>query len=46
MEKCFCRDCGAHIFSRDPDSKVIRTMRLPAFDSDPGVRPSFRQYVA
>jgi hypothetical protein len=37
MEKCFCRNCGAHIFSRDPDSKVIRTVRMSAFDEDPGV---------
>ena len=46
MEKCFCRACGAHIFSRDPDSKVIRSVRMSSFDGDPGVRPSFRAYVA
>jgi hypothetical protein len=46
MEKCFCRRCGAHIFSRDPASKVIRTVRMSAFDDDPGVRPSFRAFVA
>jgi len=46
MEKCFCRRCGAHIFSRDPASKVICTVRMSAFDDDPGVRPSFRAFVA
>jgi hypothetical protein len=46
MEKCFCRDCGAHIFSRDPDSKVIRSVRMSAFDEDPGVPLSFRAFVA
>ena len=46
MQKCFCRDCGAHIFSRDPDSQVIRTVRMSAFDEDPGVPLSFRAFVA
>jgi hypothetical protein len=46
MEKCFCRACGAHIFSRHPDSKVILSVRMSAFDEDPGVRPSFRAFVA
>jgi hypothetical protein len=46
MEKCFCRVCGAHIFSRDPDSKVPGAVRMSAFDGDPGVRPSFRAFVA
>lgn len=46
MEKCFCRACGAHIFSRDPDTKVFASVRMSAFDADPGVRPSFRAFVA
>ncbi len=46
MEKCFCRDCGAHLFSRNPDSAVATAVRMSAFDGDPGVRPSFRAYVA
>ena len=46
MEKCFCRVCGAHVFSRDPDSKIVRAVRMSAFDHDPGVRPSFRAFVA
>jgi hypothetical protein len=46
MEKCFCRDCGAHLFSRHPDTGVVRGVRMAAFDGDPGVRPSFRAYVA
>jgi hypothetical protein len=45
MEKCFCGTCGAHIFSRDPDTKVVAVVRMSAFDADPGVRPSFRAYV-
>jgi hypothetical protein len=46
MEKCFCRECGGHVFSRDPDRGIVRAVRMSAFDGDPGVRPSFRQYVA
>jgi hypothetical protein len=46
MEKCFCRLCGAHVFSRDPDSKRVKAVRMSAFDGDPGVRPSFRAFVA
>ncbi|MDP2710376.1 MAG: GFA family protein [Solirubrobacteraceae bacterium] len=46
MEKCFCRSCGAHLFSRAPDGGARMTVRLSAFDADPGVRPSFRAFVA
>jgi hypothetical protein len=46
MEKCFCRVCGAHVFSRHPATKVLVAVRMAAFDEDPGVRPSFRQFVA
>ena len=44
-EKCFCGDCGAHLFSRSRDGARIG-IRMAAFDTDPGVRPSSRQYVA
>jgi len=46
MEKCFCRVCGAHLGSRDPDTKRYGAVRMSAFDSDPGVRPTLRQFVA
>ena len=46
MEKCFCRECGAHLGSRHPESKVWIALRMSAFDDDPGVRPSFRVFVA
>lgn len=44
-EKCFCRDCGAHLYSRSRDGARVG-IRMAAFDGDPGVRPSSRQYVA
>jgi hypothetical protein len=45
-EKCFCRECGAHLFSRDPEDPARMSVRLGAFDGDPGVRPSSRAFVA
>lgn len=46
FEKCFCGQCGSAVFSRDPQSHDPVVIRLGAFDSDPGVRPSVRQFVA
>jgi hypothetical protein len=46
FEKCFCRTCGAHLFSRNPDDETQMAIRLGAFDGDPGVRPSYRAFVA
>ena len=46
FEKCFCSVCGSHLFSRDPDRPEQMSVRLGAFDGDPGVRPSWRAYVA
>lgn len=46
FEKGFCASCGAHLFSRSPDDDAQLNVRLGAFDGDPGVRPSFRQFVA
>ena len=46
FEKGFCTECGAHLFSRNPDNPDQMTIRMSAFDEDPGVRPSWRAYVA
>ena len=43
--KCFCGECGAHLFSRNPDDPTQMSVRMSAFDGDPGVRPSSRQFV-
>jgi len=45
-EKGFCRSCGGHLFSRNPENHAQHTIRMSAFASDPGVRPSYRQFVA
>jgi hypothetical protein len=44
--KFFCSECGAHMWSQDPNDPEIRAVRLGSFDSDPGIRPSVRQYTA
>jgi hypothetical protein len=46
FEKCFCSECGSHLFSRNPDDHSQVGMRMGAFDGDPGVRPTARQFVA
>jgi hypothetical protein len=46
FEKCFCRECGSHLFTRNPDDPRQMSVRLGAFDEDPGVRPSWRAFVA
>jgi hypothetical protein len=45
-EKLFCADCGSQLFSRNPADPTQMSVRLGAFDEDPGVRPEWRQYVA
>ena len=46
MEKCFCRTCGAHLGSRDPETRVYAAIRMSAWDRDPGVRFVYRQHLA
>jgi hypothetical protein len=44
--KAFCSECGGHLWSQSQDDPEIKSVRLGAFDSDPGIRPSDRQFVA
>jgi hypothetical protein len=44
--KVFCGECGSSLWSRSPDDPGVFGVRLGSFDDDPGVRPSYRQYVA
>jgi hypothetical protein len=46
FEKGFCSACGGQLFSRNPDDHAQLNVRLAAFHGDPGMRPSFRQFVA
>jgi hypothetical protein len=46
FEKAFCSGCGSALFSRNPENPDEVGVRMGTFDSDPGVRPSYHQYVA
>jgi hypothetical protein len=45
-EKLFCGECGGHVFSRNPENHREMSVRFGAFDGDPGVRPTWRAFVA
>jgi hypothetical protein len=44
--KAFCSACGSALWSVNPETNEISGVRMAAFDDDPGVRPSYRQFVA
>jgi hypothetical protein len=44
--KVFCSECGSALWSRDRSDVDRLSVRLGAFDGDPGIRPSYRQFVA
>ena len=44
--KLFCSQCGSALWSRSPEDPEVMSVRLGVLDSDPGIRPSHRQFVA
>jgi hypothetical protein len=44
--KAFCTSCGSALYSQDPHEPEALSVRLGAFDGDPGIRPTTRQHVA
>jgi hypothetical protein len=43
--KAICQNCGSSLFGGDwPDGEQV-SIRLGAFDDDPGIRPQFHTYV-
>jgi hypothetical protein len=46
FHKLFCAECGSSLFSRSPSDPSVWSVRFGALDTDPGVRPSYRQFVA
>jgi hypothetical protein len=44
--KVYCGECGSSLWGRSPDDPGAMGVRLGAIDGDPGVRPSYRQFVA
>ena len=45
-EKWFCGECGSAVLGRSPRDRDQVSIRLGAFDRDPGIRPSTRHFVA
>ena len=43
--KWFCGVCGSSVFGRNPAHGDLFAIRSGAFDRDPGIRPSVRQFV-
>lgn len=46
FHKCFCSICGSALWSKDPENDAVMSVRLGTFDGDPGLRPTFRAFVA
>ena len=44
--KVFCSACGSSLWSRSQEDPDVISIRLGAFDDDPGIRPTYRQFVA
>jgi hypothetical protein len=44
--KAFCSTCGSALWSRSPADPELIGVRMGAFDADPGIRPSYRAFVA
>ena len=45
FDKCFCHECGSHLFSRSQDGTQM-SIRMAAFDGDPGVRAQWHTFTA
>ena len=46
FSKVFCSRCGGALWARHPTDRGIVSVRMGTFDADPGIRPSYRQFVA
>jgi hypothetical protein len=44
--KVLCSACGSALWSRSQEDPEVFSIRLGAFDHDPGIRPTYRQFVA
>jgi hypothetical protein len=45
-KKVFCSACGGALWAQNPADPDVVVVRMGTFDGDPGVRPSYRQFVA
>lgn len=46
FEKQFCTRCGAHLLSSNPSDRSQVSVRMGAFDDDPGIQLTWRAFVS
>jgi hypothetical protein len=44
--KVFCSVCGSALWAESAGDPEVRFVRLGSLDADPGIRPSYHQFVA
>ena len=44
--KVFCSECGGALWAQSRDEPDRVAVRMGTFDTDPGIRPSYRQFTA
>jgi hypothetical protein len=44
--KAYCSACGGALWAQSPSDPELLSVRMGTFDTDPGIRASYRQYVA
>jgi hypothetical protein len=44
--KVFCSACGGALWAQSRDDARLVAVRMGTFDEDPGVRPSYRQFIS
>jgi hypothetical protein len=44
--KVFCSACGGALWAQSQENPELVFVRMGAFDADPGIRPSYRQFTA
>jgi hypothetical protein len=46
LPKAFCKHCGGHVWSGTPGAGTFVGVRFGALHGDPGIEPSWRQWLA
>jgi hypothetical protein len=45
-QKSYCRECGSHLYTTNPEQPEQVSVRMGALDADPGIRASLHQFTA
>ncbi len=46
LPKAFCSQCGGHVWSGEPGTDGRVGVRIGALHADPGIEPSWRQWIS